>query len=52
MGLFSFLVALFPKELPERAVRRMLEDESKDEMTKKKEKEAEEAHKTSWKGNL
>ncbi|XP_026686473.1 solute carrier organic anion transporter family member 4C1-like isoform X1 [Diaphorina citri] len=37
MAFFSFMIALFPKELPDRAVRKLLEDQTKDEVTKKKE---------------
>lgn len=47
MAFFSFMIALFPKELPDRAVRKLLEDQTKDEVTKKKEEvEAQ----ISWKG--
>uniref|UniRef100_A0A8D8QN49 Solute carrier organic anion transporter family member n=2 Tax=Cacopsylla melanoneura TaxID=428564 RepID=A0A8D8QN49_9HEMI len=47
MTLFSFLVALFPKELPNSAVRKILSDQSKDEATKKQERE--DKDQPSWK---
>lgn len=49
MGLFAILVALFPKELPDSAVRKILSNQDKDEKTKKEE---EDASNVSWHGEF